>query len=64
MTERTDKGLNLINFVFDDSNQDRRSWKRFGQTGNRSLAVFLSQFFCYTRNFCLLYSTNNNGFNV
>ena len=45
MTEPTDKVLSLINFVFDDNNQDRKSWKHFGQTVNRSLAVFLSQFF-------------------
>ena len=45
MTEHTDKGLNLGNFVFDDNNQERQSWKCFGQTCNRSLVVFLSQFF-------------------
>ena len=45
MTEHTDKGLNLGNFVFDDNNPERQSWKCFGQTCNRSLVVFLSQFF-------------------
>ena len=45
MTEHTDNGLNLGNFVFDDNNQERQSWKSFGQTCNRSLVVFLSQFF-------------------
>ena len=45
MTEHTDKGLNLGNFVFDDNNQERQSWKCFGQTCNRSLVVFLSQIF-------------------
>ena len=45
MTENTDNGLNLGNFVFDDNNQERQSWKCFGQTCNRSLVVFLSQFF-------------------
>ena len=45
MNEHIDKGLNLGNFVFDDNNQERQSWKRFGQTCNRSLVVFLSQFF-------------------
>ena len=45
MTEQTDNGLNLGNFVFDDNNQERQSWKCFGQTCNRSLVVFLSQFF-------------------
>ena len=45
MTEHTDYGLNLGNFVFDDNNQERQSWKCFGQSCNRSLVVFLSQFF-------------------
>ena len=45
MTEHTDNGLNLGPFVFDDNNQERQSWKCFGQTCNRSLVVFLSQFF-------------------
>ena len=45
MTKHTDNGLNLGNFVFDDNNQERQSWKCFGQTFNRSLVVFLSQFF-------------------
>ena len=45
MTDHTDKGLQLGNFVFDDNNQERQSWKCFGQTCNRSLVVFLSQFF-------------------
>ena len=45
MTEHIDNGLNLGNFVFDDNNQERQSWKCFGQTCNRSLVVFLSQFF-------------------
>ena len=45
MTEHTDNGLNLGNFVFDDNNQERQSWKCFGQTCNKSLVVFSSQFF-------------------
>ena len=45
MTEHTDNGLNLGNFVFDDNNQERQSVKCFGQTCNRSHVVFLSQFF-------------------
>ena len=45
MTEHTDNGLNLGNFVVDDNNQERQSWKCFGQTCNRSLVFFLSQFF-------------------
>ena len=45
MTDHTDNGLNLGNFVFDDNNQERQSWKCFGQDCNRSLVVFLSQLF-------------------
>ena len=45
MTEHTDKGLSLGNFVFDHNNQERQSWKCFGQTSNRSLVVFLYHFF-------------------
>ena len=45
MTEHTDKRLNLGNFVFDDNNQERQSWKCFGQICNRSPVVFLFQFF-------------------
>ena len=45
MTDHTDKELQLGNFVFDDNNQERQSWKCFGQMCNRSLVVFLSQFF-------------------
>ena len=45
MTDHTDNGLNLGNFVFYDNNQERKSWKCFGQTCNRSLVDFLSQFF-------------------
>ena len=44
MTDHTDKGLQL-GFVLDDNNQERQSWKCFGQTCNWSLVVFLSQFF-------------------
>ena len=45
MIEHTESGLNLGNFVFDDNNQERQSWKCFGQICNRSLMVFLTQFF-------------------
>ena len=65
MSEHTDKGLNLGNFVFDDNNQERQSWKCFGQTCNRSLVRrFSVPIFCYTRNSGLLYSTNNIGYNL
>ena len=53
MTVHSDKGLQLGNFFFDDNNQERQSWKCFGQTCNRSLVVFLSQFFVI--GFSLLY---------
>ena len=45
MIVHTDNGLQLGNFDFDDNNQERQSWKCFGKTCNRSLVVFLSQFF-------------------
>ena len=32
MTDHTENGLTLGNFVFDDNNQERQSWKCFGQT--------------------------------
>ena len=47
MTEHTDNGLNLGNFVFDDNNQERQSWKCFGQTCNRSLVVFCPNFLLF-----------------
>ena len=37
MTEHTDKGISLGNSVCDENNQERQSWKSFGQTCNRSL---------------------------
>ena len=45
MTKHTDNCLILRNSVFDNNNQERQSWKCFGQTCNRSLVVFLYQFF-------------------
>ena len=36
MTEHTDNALNLGNFVVDDNDQERQSWKCFGKTCNRS----------------------------
>ena len=58
MTNHNKKVLQLGNFVFDENNQERQSWKSFGQTCNRSLVVFLSQFFCHTIDFSLLYRKN------
>ena len=40
-----DKPVNLGNFVFDEENHERKTWKLFGRTCNRSLLVFLCQFF-------------------
>ena len=37
--------INLGKIVFDDSNQEKKSWARLGQTCSRSLIVFLSQLF-------------------
>ena len=40
MTELEDK-INLDKNVFDDNNQERKSWSCLGQTCYRSLIVFL-----------------------
>ena len=45
MGDESDKQLNLGNFVFDEENHERKSWKFFGRTCNRSLLVFMCQFF-------------------
>ena len=45
MGDECDKQLNLGNFVFDEENHERKSWKYFGRTCNRSLLVFRCQFF-------------------
>ena len=45
MVDQCDKPVNLGNFVFDEENHERKSRKLFGRTCNRSLLVFLSQFF-------------------
>ena len=47
MGDECDKQLNLENFVFDDENHERKSWKLFGRTCNRSLLVFCANF-CYS----------------
>ena len=44
MTDQNDK-INLDEIVFDDNNQERKSWSCLGQTCYRSLIVFLSQLF-------------------
>ena len=45
MTKYTDNGLNIGNFVFDDNNQEPKTWKCFGQTCNIPLVVFCPKFF-------------------
>ena len=45
MGDECDKQLNLGNFLFDEENHERKSWKFFGRTCNRSLLVFMCQFF-------------------
>lgn len=43
-TDQTDgTHVNLANIVFDDNNQERRSWVFFGQRLSRSAIVFLFQ---------------------
>ena len=44
MTDQEDN-INLGKTVFDDNNQERKSWACLGQTCSRSLIVFLSQLF-------------------
>ena len=44
MTDQEDN-INLGKIVFDDNNQERKSWNCLGQTCSRSLIVFLSQLF-------------------
>ena len=44
MGDECDKLLNL-GFFFDGESHERKSWKFFGRTCNRSLLVFMCQFF-------------------
>ena len=44
MTDQEDN-TNLGKIVFDDNNQEKKSWACLGQTCSRSLIVFLSQLF-------------------
>ena len=44
MTDQEDN-INLGKIVFDDNNQERKSWACLGQICSRSLIVFLSQLF-------------------
>lgn len=41
--DQVDTSINLNNLVFDNSNQERRSWILFGQRLSRSAVVFLFQ---------------------
>ena len=57
MTDLEDN-INLGKFVFDDNNQEKKSWACLGQTCSRSLIVLLSRLFvilliifgCFWRN--------------
>ena len=40
-----EENINLGKIVFDDNNQERKSWACLGQPFSRSLIVFLSQLF-------------------
>ena len=44
MTDQEDKTI-LGKIVFDENNQERKSWACLGQTCSRSLILFLSQLF-------------------
>ena len=46
MTDQEDN-INLGKSVFDDNNQESKSWACLGQTCSRALIVFMSQPFCY-----------------
>ena len=48
MVDQCDEPVNLGNFVFDEENHERKSWKLFGRTCNRSLLVFFVPIFCYS----------------
>ena len=45
MVDQSDKPVNSGNFVFDEENHEQISWNLFGRPFNRSLSVFLCQFF-------------------
>ena len=37
--------INRVKIIFDDNNQEKKSWACLGQTGSRSLIVYQSQLF-------------------
>ena len=45
MGDECDKQLNLGNFVFDEKNHERKSWRFLGRTCNRPLLDFMCQVF-------------------
>ena len=45
MVDQYDKPVNLRSLFMMKKNHERKSWKLFGRTCNRSLLVFLCQFF-------------------
>ena len=40
MVDQCDKPVNLRNFVFDEENHEKKSWKLFGRTFIRSILVY------------------------
>ena len=63
MTEHTDNGLNLGNFVFDDNNQERQAWKCFDRLVIDLWCFFVPIFF-YFVNISVVYSKNNSCRNL
>ena len=53
-----DKQLSLGNFVFDEENHERKSWTFFKRTCNRSLLVFMCQFFFHSFNTSMCINSN------
>ena len=54
MGDECDKQLNLVIFVFDVENHERKSRKFFGRTCHRSLSVFMCQFsHSFTTSMCI-----------
>ena len=43
MGDECDKQFSLGEFIFDEENHERKLWKYFGRTCNRSLLIFMCQ---------------------
>ena len=59
MGDDCEKQLNLGNFLFDEENHERKSWKFFGGKCDRSLLVLVFQFFCLSFNNSMCNRSNN-----